>query len=147
MGAVLFDLSVYITGLRQGGDALRFLRKWESSNTIWLSTVVLEELYAGASPKATEVVEKLERDFDRAQRLLVPSHVDWTQTGKLLARLAVMHGYEQIGRARLTKDALIATSAGRRGIEVITANARDFARLAEFISFTWSIREEFSIEK
>jgi predicted nucleic acid-binding protein len=140
VGAVLFDSSVYINGLRQAVDAFPFLNKWESSNTVWLSSVVLEELYAGASPKAVEVVEKLERDFDTAQRILVPNLGDWALTGKLLARLAAKHGFEQIGRARLTNDALIAASAGRMGVEVITANAGDFARLAEFCSFTWSTR-------
>jgi hypothetical protein len=34
---------------------------------------------------------------------------------------------------------LIALSAGRVGVTVITANARDFARLAEFHSFAWSV--------
>jgi predicted nucleic acid-binding protein len=83
-------------------------------------------------------VERLERDFDKARRVLVPTLGDWAQTGKVLARLAARHGYEQIGRGRLTNDALIATSAGRVGITVITANARDFARLAEFSLFAWS---------
>jgi predicted nucleic acid-binding protein len=47
----------------------------------------------------------------------------------VLARLAAKYDYEQIGRGRLTNDALIAMSAGRSGITVITANARDFRKL------------------
>jgi hypothetical protein len=39
----------------------------------------------------------------------VPNLSDWTQTGKVLARLAAKYDYEQIGRGRLTNDALIAT--------------------------------------
>jgi predicted nucleic acid-binding protein len=84
-------------------------------------------------------VDRLERDFDRARRILVPNLGDWTHTGKVLARLAAKYGYEQIGRGRLTNDALIALSAGRVGVMVITTNARDFARLAEFHSFAWSV--------
>jgi len=84
-------------------------------------------------------VERLERDFDKARRMLVPNLGDWAHTGKVLARLGSKYGYEKIGRGRLTNDALIALSAGRLGITVITANARDFARLAEFSSFTWSV--------
>ena len=68
----------------------------------------------------------------------MPALADWAETGKVLARLATKYGYEQIGRGRLTNDALIATSAGRVGITVITANAIDFARLSEFGLFTWS---------
>jgi len=85
------------------------------------------------------VIESLERDFNEAHRILVPSLGDWTHTGKVLARLAVKYGYEQIGRARLTNDALIAMSAGRAGVMVITANARDFARLSEFCPLLWSV--------
>jgi predicted nucleic acid-binding protein len=78
------------------------------------------------------VLEQLERDFEKARRILVPNLNDWTQTGKVLARLASKYDYEQIGQSRLTNDALIAMSAGRSGITVITANDRDFVRLAEF---------------
>jgi predicted nucleic acid-binding protein len=39
----------------------------------------------------------------------------------------------------LTNGALIAMSAGRLGITVITANARDFGKLAEFRPFQWRI--------
>ena len=76
---------------------------------MWLSSVVLEELYAGVRPRARHAVERLGRDFHRAKRILVPNLSDWTQTGKVLARLAAKHDYEQIGRGRLTNDALIAT--------------------------------------
>ena len=47
--------------------------------------------------------------------------------------------YEQIGQGRLTNVALIAMGAGRLGITVITANERDFGRLAEFRSFHWQV--------
>jgi predicted nucleic acid-binding protein len=136
---VLFDSSVYITSLRGGPEAFVAFRPLESTSTVWLSSVVLEELYAGAGPKDQAAVVRLEREFDKARRILVPNLEDWTQTGKVLARIAAKHGYEQVGRGRLTNDALIALSAGRLGISVITANARDFARLAEFSSFTWSV--------
>jgi predicted nucleic acid-binding protein len=96
-------------------------------------------LYAGASATDHAAVGRLEGDFDKARRILVPDLGDWTQTGKVLALLAAKHGYEQIGRGRLTNDALIAASAGRVGVTVITSNTRDFARLAEFNSFTWSV--------
>jgi hypothetical protein len=46
---------------------------------------------------------------------------------------------EQIGQGRLTNDALIAISAGRLGVEVFTANERDYRRLAEFRSFQWRV--------
>src|SRR5580658_9507901 len=137
MQPALFDTSIYISALRRGDDATLTLRRIASNAPLWLSAVVLEELYAGAGARGLRAVERLERDFDRAKRILVPNLSDWTQTGRVLARLAIEYGYEQIGRGRLTNDALIAMSAGRMGIRVLTANERDYRRLAEFRPFHW----------
>jgi len=69
----------------------------------------------------------------------VPNLSDWTQAGRVLARLASKYDYEQIGQGRLTNDALIAMSAVRLGIRVLTANERDYRRLAEFRAFQWQV--------
>ncbi len=134
---VLFDSSLYIRALR--GDGALILQRWVRETPVWLSAVVLEELHAGAKLGDHRIVEKLERDFGRALRILVPSLSDWSNAGKMLARIGQKYGYEQIGRARLTNDALIAASAARTGILVLTANARDFARLAEFCAVQWQV--------
>jgi predicted nucleic acid-binding protein len=76
----------------------------------------------------------------KANRLLTPNLGDWALVGRILASVAQRHGYEKIGKARLTNDALIATSASRNGITVITTNARDFALLAEFCPLQWQTR-------
>jgi predicted nucleic acid-binding protein len=139
MQPVLFDSSIYITALRMRDDAKLSLRRIAGGEPIWLSAVVLEELYAGVTMRNRQVVERLERDFDRAGRILVPNLGDWAQTGKVLARLAAKYDYEQIGRGRLTNDALIAMSAGRMGITVVTVNPRDFGKLSEFRRFQWRV--------
>ena len=139
MRPALFDSSIYISALRRGSDAALGLRRLAPDAPVWLSSVVLEELYAGARDRDRHVVERLERDFDRAKRILVPNLSDWAQAGKVLARLAIKYGYEQIGQGRLTNDALLAMSAGRLSIRVITANERDFSRLAEFRTFQWQV--------
>jgi predicted nucleic acid-binding protein len=141
MQPVLFDTSIYITALRLGDEAALGLRRVAAGAPVWLSSVVLEELYAGVSPHSRRVVERLERDFDRARRILVPNLTDWTQTGKVLALRAAKYDYEQIGKGRLTNDALIAMSAGRLGITVLTVNARDFKKLAEFRPFQWRVEK------
>jgi predicted nucleic acid-binding protein len=82
----------------------------------------------------------LERDFDKVGSLLVPLFSDWAKTGDVLAQIAAKYGYELIGRARLTNDTLIGTSAARQGITLLTVNARDFARIAEFHPLQWSLR-------
>ena len=136
----LFDSSVYITALRASSDSAIVLQRWVMESPLWLSAVVLEELYAGASSTDRRILEKLERDFEKANRVLVPNLSDWTNAGKILATVAQKHGYEKIGKARLTNDALIATSAARNGISVITTNPRDFALLAEFCPLQWQTR-------
>jgi predicted nucleic acid-binding protein len=141
MQLVLFDTSIYITALRTGDDTALGLRRIAGGAAVWLSSVVLEELYAGVSVRNRHAVERLERDFHRAGRILVPNLTDWTLTGKVLALLAAKYDYEQIGKGRLTNDALIAMSTGRLGITVITGNARDFGKLAEFRPFQWRVEK------
>jgi predicted nucleic acid-binding protein len=139
MQPVLFDSSVYITALRTGNDAALVMRRLSVAAPLWLSAVVLEELYAGTNSRHFPTIGRLEHDFERARRLLVPNLTDWVQAGKAISHLASKYGYEQIGKGRLTNDALIAMSAGRLGITVITGNTRDFAKLAEFRPFQWRV--------
>jgi predicted nucleic acid-binding protein len=134
---VLFDSSVYISALRAGGDHSLVLQRWARQTPLWLSAVVLEELYAGAATEDHRTIAKLERDFERSGRILVPILRDWTAAGGMLARLGQKYGYERIDSARLTNDALIAASASRTGVMVLTANTRDFALLAEFCPLHW----------
>lgn len=140
MVPILFDSSVYIRALRDEGGAAIALERWARESALWLSSVVLEELYAGATRRDHRIIEKLEHDFDKVRRVLVPNLGDWAQAGRILSHMAERYGYEQMGRTRLTNDALIATSASRSGVTVITANQRDFARLAEFCPLQWQAR-------
>jgi predicted nucleic acid-binding protein len=134
--AGLFDTSIYIAALRQGENAVPALR-WSGKSPVWLSSVVLEELPAGANSRQIPLLEKIERDFDRVGRIVTPNHGDWVRAGRVLARIGQKYGYEEIGKAWLTNDSLIATSSARLGITVITANKRDFERLTEICSLQW----------
>src|SRR5256884_3132455 len=51
----LFDSSIYITALRTGDEAALSLRRLAVDSPIWLSAVVLEELYAGIDRKSTRL--------------------------------------------------------------------------------------------
>jgi predicted nucleic acid-binding protein len=139
MQPALFDTSIYISALRSGDKAFLASRRLAADSPLWLSSVVLEELYAGVRDPGRHAVERLEREFDRIKRILVPNLSDWTQSGRVVSRLAAKYHYERIDQGRLTNDALIAMSAGRLGITVITANERDFRRLAEFRPFQWQV--------
>jgi predicted nucleic acid-binding protein len=39
----------------------------------------------------------------------------------------------------MTNDVLIAMTAARHGITVLTTNAKDFGRIAEFRRFAWDV--------
>lgn len=44
---ILFDSSVYIAAFRLGGDHSLVSSRWTAEAPLWLSSVVLEELYEG----------------------------------------------------------------------------------------------------
>jgi predicted nucleic acid-binding protein len=140
---ILFDTSVYISTFRHGDISILSSRRAASGGEVearplWLSVVVLEELLAGTSDrKMKQLLVQLESDFERAGRLLVPLQSDWTVSGQVLALIGEKYGYENVGRARMTYDALIATSESRNGIVVRTINDVDYRMIAEFRPFEW----------
>jgi predicted nucleic acid-binding protein len=136
MEGVFLDTSVYIGVLRR--EFLSFeVDDLTGGADIWLSAVVLQELYAGANDRIRKTIVSLENRFALPSRIVVPELDDWIQAGNVLALVAAKYHYEQIGRGRLTNDALIAMSAARLDLRIITANATDFRRLAEFRPFQW----------
>ncbi|MDQ3802723.1 MAG: type II toxin-antitoxin system VapC family toxin [Acidobacteriota bacterium] len=143
MPGILFDTSVYISALRRGDVSIlssrRATRTGESrSRPLWLSAVVLEELLVGARDgRMKKLLAHLERDFERAGRLLVPVQSDWTAAGQVLSLVGEKYGYEEVGRARMTNDALIAMSTARSGVAVQTMNDDDYRKIAEFRPFEW----------
>jgi predicted nucleic acid-binding protein len=80
---ILLDASLYIRALR-GGEGGLLLQRWARESPLWLSAVVLEELYAGAGPNEQRFLEKLERDFDKARRVLVPISATGRRLGDCL---------------------------------------------------------------
>jgi predicted nucleic acid-binding protein len=59
---VMFGSSIYIAALRIRHDAALQLRRLAGGEPIWLSSVVLEQLYTGARVKHRHIVERFERD-------------------------------------------------------------------------------------
>jgi predicted nucleic acid-binding protein len=92
---------------------------------IWLSSVVVCELYAGTrSRDEARLLDRLVRGASRAQRLLVPTPHEWTQAGRLIARRIRVH-VPLRPRDHLA-DVLIVVSAGRLSGEILTANLQHF---------------------
>ena len=145
MSGILFDTSVYISALRQGDASILGLRRAartsdRQTRPLWLSVVVLEELYVGAvDAKVRRDLQRMEREFLNVGRLLVPDRRDWTSAGQVLAKVGQKHGFNLVGKARLTNDAVIAMSVASHGFTIQTKNPGDFQLLAEFRPFDWEM--------
>jgi predicted nucleic acid-binding protein len=104
MSGILFDTSVYISALRQGDVSILNLRRAarageSQTRPLWLSIVVLEELYVGAvDAKARKAFDRLGRAFDQAGRLLIPARRDWILAGQVLSKLGLKYGFDQVGK-------------------------------------------------
>lgn len=79
----------------------------------------------------------MEREFSRVGRLVVPDKRDWILAGQILSKIGSKHGFDLVGRARMINDALIAVSAARLGLTVLTKNSDDYKRIGEFRHFNW----------
>ncbi len=133
----MFDSSVYIASWREADYAeldqqLTYLDK----RPVYLSSVVLEELYVGATnPRVVKQVASIERQFKNVNRLIVPNLTDWVTTGQILSKIGHKYGFELVKLSRMTNDCLIAVSARRLGVSVVTLDAADFQKISEFQKF------------
>jgi predicted nucleic acid-binding protein len=135
VSGVVFDTSVFIAAYRLRRPALLDLNR-HGGGPLYLSSVVAQELYVGAATRARRRdVDRLWQRFEQVDRLLVPTGNDWRETGLILGQVGEHLGYSNVGQGRLTNDALLAFSARRRGLTVLTINARDFALLAHYRPF------------
>jgi predicted nucleic acid-binding protein len=143
VAGILLDTSVYISALRQGDSSILELRRSAragdtKTRALWLSVVVLEELYVGAMDgRARKAFARLEREFERIGRLLVPGQRDWSLAGQVLYQIGRKHGFDLVGRTRMTNAALIAMSACSRGATILTKNPDDYQLIAEFRAVAW----------
>ncbi len=100
---------------------------------VYVNAVVAHELRAGTRSQADR--EKLEREmlvkFERLGRVVTPSMSCWNAAGNLLSDFVRAEGLvaSQVSKAFLC-DVLIALSCREAGVVLITANTRDFDRIA-----------------
>jgi len=132
---LILDTSIYIPFINQG-IAHPALDLPQRQPILYMSAVVVEELYAGAlDAPSGKLIDKLFDAFASLGRLIAPDSADWQKTGKIVAKLGQKYGFEQKFLSRLTHDILIALTARRIGAMVVTGNTRDFIRIREFVDF------------
>jgi predicted nucleic acid-binding protein len=107
-----------------------------------MSMIVLQELVAGArDAMATKELEAAYQNYKSAKRLLVPDSDDWWQVGLILNALQRGKKSKKSGlipkisseeKYRITNDVLIARTARRAGVAIVTDNLKDFERIKNF---------------
>lgn len=130
---MVIDTNVYIGWLNVGRyEEVLFQR----DAVKYLSAVVLMELRAGAvSAGDRRLVQRLENAFERAGRILTPSHAVFSEGGDVLRRLQVEAGYRVGASHSIANDVLIALSARSIGATVVTNNERDYRAIERIRRF------------
>lgn len=126
---VLYDTSIYITVLRETAFATSFRpRYFRDIPFTYASSVVIQELLAGArTTRHRRQASALYEPFERARRIVTPTHLVWKEAGMVIARL-----FEQVPQLRsklaqgLLNDILIALSGRAMGATIVTRNGEDF---------------------
>jgi len=139
------DTSVLIRVLRDP-DTWPSFQQALTSGRVWLSSVVVAELYAGTrSREDARLLDRIVGAMNRVERVLTPTGGDWIRTGRLIARYTRLHS-ELKPRDHLA-DVLILVSAAQLSGVVLTANVRHFrlwADLAEKAGLTVGVERHFS---
>lgn len=134
MKKILFDTSIYISFLREG-KALNFFLD-HPSYSIYLSMVVLQELYAGATdPFTLKKLDQFYHTLKKYQRVLIPTEEDWKECGIALSKIGKAYGFESIKKSRLVNDVLIALGCQNTQIPLVTANLKDFKMIQKVLEF------------
>ena len=133
MAKTTFDTNVFISRARMG---------IQLPSSFYMSVIVLQELTIGAADDSRiKALYAARQEYEKVGRLLVPNAEDWWQTGKIINALQRGLKSQQGGQTpkliaeekyRLTNDVLIARTAKREGVTIVTDNARDFEMIRRF---------------
>lgn len=130
---VIIDSSVFIDQFRTNCHRERFDSIDELVRT---SAVVLAELWRGASTAREQTVL---RGLERRYPILTPTEKNWLESGEILGRMVVDHGFEGRKVRDLHFDVLIALTARMHGARLITSNRSDFELIQSYRDFRLEI--------
>ncbi len=118
-----------------------------------LTAVVLQELIAGANDdKEVKYWNEVRRAREKDGTLLVPNGEDWWFAGKVLNSLQrALRGRnggkipksDALSIQRITRDVLIARTAKRAGVILVTDNTKDFELIKNFCNVKIITGKEF----
>jgi len=127
--STIFDTSILIDQIRSDKyrDRIPFV-----IGPIRVSAVVLGELARGA---VTKTDEEILRALAKNQKILTPTEKNWTESGEILAKMRLHHGFEPAKLRDLHFDVLIALTARSCGACLITSNRADFELIRSYRDF------------
>jgi predicted nucleic acid-binding protein len=125
----ILDTSIYIDNLRSGRFKQEIL---DLPFVVRCSAVVLAELSRGARSRD---MKKFVDDMERNLRVITPTEGEWTESGRIVSRIAAAKHYDANKTREIHFDVLIAMSARQIGAVLITRNAADFKAVREFMRF------------
>ncbi len=135
MNRLLIDTNIYIDYLN-GDKYKQVVFVGDYPKRLWLSSVVLMELYAGAfSHRSVALIDTIRKPFEARRMILIPTVHDYILAGSVLARLQKEKGYNLKKKLSLTNDVLIALTTRRIGATLVTQNKRDFEVIKTVIDF------------
>jgi predicted nucleic acid-binding protein len=121
----------------------------------FMSAVVIQELAAGARDNSRlKELDNARRRYEKESRLLVPTGEDWWFAGKILNSIARALKSKSGGRItsiskaeqqRILRDVLIARTARREGVLVVTSDISDFAKIQPYCNVRVKHPSEFII--
>jgi predicted nucleic acid-binding protein len=134
----LIDTDLYVD-LIQSGKTISIISELyqQEAPNIYFSSIVAQELLTGArSPLGRKNVETLVRPFEKAGRIVTPTHRQWRETGNVLAKILDLRPDLRSKLPSLVNDCLLALSARAHGATVYTRNRGDFALLQRIRPFS-----------
>lgn len=138
---VLLDTNVYLDALKSAADATRFERQFlPLVFQTYLSSVVVEELYAGAlDDRAVRLVERQVGALERVGRVVTPRFEDWKKAGRLVAAITRREHGRKPKVQQMLNDILLTLSARRLGADLYTLNRDDFKLIHRYQPFSLKV--------
>jgi predicted nucleic acid-binding protein len=105
-----------------------------------LSSIVVEELYAGAlDAEAIGLVESYVGALERAGRVIAPTFQDWKEAGKIVAKATRKETSRKSKVQQMLNDILLALCARRIGADLFTFNREDFQMIQRYRAFSLKV--------
>ncbi len=133
---VLLDTNVLIGFFRNPGRREEFESRTRRP-LLFMSSIVALELFAGCvTPGHEKALTSFLKPLEKAGRIVTPDHACCREAGRVLAGLA-RDGIGKAHRRQIVNDVLIAVTAARSGVVVVTANAADFSLIQKHTPVHW----------